>query len=150
MSDRRFMDRLRHAFGVDDAESFAPTEREKAVVERICREIVRRRMTLPASMMLEMSRPLNYLGAQALHFFTPFATTLVDSQAWNDFAAFVERRGSVEYLIRRIDDFEAEASRVADGMESSDRDDPPPASERTSRAESVDEAPDSNGDREKD
>ena len=150
MSDRPFIDRLRHAFGVDDADSFSPPEREKAVVEKICREVVRRRMTLPASMLLEMSRPLNYLGAQALHFFTPFATTLVDAQAWNDFAAFVERRGSVEYLIRKIDDFEAEASREADEMESGEREDPPEASEGTPDARTAGDAPDSGGDREGD
>lgn len=147
MSDHRFIDRLRHAFGVDDAESFAPTDREKAVVEKICREVVRRRMTLPASMLLEMSRPLNYLGAQALHFFTPFASILVDAQAWNDFAAFVERRGSVEYLIRTIDDCEAEFARGEAEAGESDRDDRPPASEQGSESESADEDPDSAGDR---
>ena len=62
---------------------------------------------MPATMLLEMSRPLNYLGAQALHFFTPFATILVDARAWETFAGFVERRGSVEYMIRLIDECEA-------------------------------------------
>ncbi|MEC8321875.1 MAG: hypothetical protein VX726_07710 [Planctomycetota bacterium] len=110
MSDRRFIDRLRHAFAVEDPEDFAPTDREREAVEKICREVVRRRMTTPATMLLEMSRPLNYLGAQALHFFTPFASTVVDPDSWNAFASFVERRGSVEYLIRSIED--AEASHV--------------------------------------
>ena len=63
---------------------------------------------MPATMLLEMSRPLNYLGAQALHFFTPFATILVEARAWETFAGFVERRGSVEYMIRLIDECEAD------------------------------------------
>ncbi|MBC01958.1 MAG: hypothetical protein CMJ34_01460 [Phycisphaerae bacterium] len=114
MSDRGFVDRIKHAFGVEDPEDFAPTEKQKAAVEKICREIVRRGMTLPASMLLEMSRPLNYIGAQAMHFFTPFATVLVDGRSWEDFASFVERRGSVEYLIRTIEDCEREARSAED------------------------------------
>ena len=109
MSDRRFIERLKHAFAVEDPDDFAPTERERLAAEKVCEEVVRRRMTMPASMLLEMSRPLNYLGAQALHFFTPFASVLVDGKSWEDFASFVERRGSVEYLIRTIEDCEAAA-----------------------------------------
>lgn len=114
MSDRRLIDRIKHAFAVEDPEDFEPTERERLAAEKICEEVVRRRMTLPASMLLEMSRPLNYLGAQALHFFTPFASVLVDGRSWEDFAAFVERRGSVEYLIRTIEDSEAAAKAKKD------------------------------------
>ena len=110
MSDRRWIDRVRHAFAVEDADAFEATEAEAEVAGRICREVVRRRMTMPATMLLEMSRPLNYLGAQALHFFTPFATILVDAGAWETFAGFVERRGSVEYMVRLLD--ECEANRV--------------------------------------
>ena len=115
MSDRRFIDRIKHAFAVEDPEDFAPTEKERVAAEKVCEEVVRRRMTLPASMLLEMSRPLNYLGAQALHFFTPFASVLVDAKSWEDFASFVERRGSVEYLIRTIEDCEAAAKSRGEG-----------------------------------
>jgi hypothetical protein len=59
-------------------------------------------------MLLEMSRPLNYLGAQALHFFQPFGTVLIEPGSWETFANFLERRGSVEYLARLIEDVEAE------------------------------------------
>lgn len=117
MTGRRFIDRIKHAFAVEDPEDFEPTERERLAAEKICEEVVRRRMTLPASMLLEMSRPLNYLGAQALHFFTPFASVLVDGRSWEDFAAFVERRGSVEYLIRTIEDSEAAAKARKDALE---------------------------------
>ena len=117
MTGRRLIDRIKHAFAVEDPEDFEPTERERLAAEKICEEVVRRRMTLPASMLLEMSRPLNYLGAQALHFFTPFASVLVDGRSWEDFAAFVERRGSVEYLIRTIEDCETAAKAAKDAPE---------------------------------
>lgn len=104
MTDRGWKAKLRHAFAVEDPEAFEPTDREREIVQRICREIVRRRMTTPALMLLEMSRPLNYLGAQALHFFQPFASVLVDPRAWEEFAALVEKRGSVEFVCRTIED----------------------------------------------
>lgn len=109
MSERRsIVDRIRHAFAIEDAAAFEPTDREAAAAEKVCREIVRRRMTVPAVMLLEMSRPLNYLGAQALHFFQPFGTVLIEPGSWETFANFLERRGSVEYLARLIEDVEAE------------------------------------------
>lgn len=109
MSGRKSIkDRIRHAFAIEDAADFEPTEREAAAAEKVCREVVRRRMTVPAVMLLEMSRPLNYLGAQALHFFQPFGTVLIEPGSWETFANFLERRGSVEYLARLIEDVEAE------------------------------------------
>ena len=105
MSERKsIVDRIRHAFAIEDAADFEPTPREAAAAEKVCREVVRRRMTVPAVMLLEMSRPLNYLGAQALHFFQPFGTVLIEPGAWETFANFLERRGSVEYLARLIED----------------------------------------------
>ncbi len=104
MSRRRLIDRLRHAFAVEDPDAFTPTDREREIAVRVCREIVRRRMTTPAIMLLEMSRPLNFLGAQALHFFKPFGSVFVDAGSWETFAAFVERRGSVEFLCRTLED----------------------------------------------
>ena len=117
MSERKsIVDRIRHAFAIEDAADFEPTPREAAAAEKVCREVVRRRMTVPAVMLLEMSRPLNYLGAQALHFFQPFGTVLIEPGAWETFANFLERRGSVEYLARLIEDAEAaEAAADEDG-----------------------------------
>lgn len=104
MTDRGWFHRLRHAFAIEDPDAFEPTDRERETVQRICREIVRRRMTTPALLLLEMSRPLNYLGAQALHFFQPFGSVLVDPKGWEAFAAFVEKRGSVEFICRTLED----------------------------------------------
>lgn len=99
---------LAHAFAVEPEGPAEPTDAERPVVERVCRTIVRRRMTTPALMLLEMARPLNYLGAQTLHFFGPVATAVVDREGYRHFAAFLERRGSVDYLCRQIEALEAE------------------------------------------
>ena len=50
-------DKLRHAFAVEKTGEIEPSEDQKEVVDKVCRAVVRRRMTVPALMALEMSRP---------------------------------------------------------------------------------------------
>ena len=102
---------LKHAFAVDEPGPADPTPPERAAVETVCREVVRRHLSTPALIFLEMSRPLNFLGAQALHFFSPFVSALSDSAGHKHFAAFLERRGSIDYLRDRIEQLEAQAQR---------------------------------------
>ncbi len=94
---------LRHAFAIDPPEAFQPTETQQALVDRLCAEVVRRRMTTPALMALEMSRPLNYVSAQFLHFIQPFASTIVNAQEYAELTAMLEQRGSIEYICKRLE-----------------------------------------------
>jgi hypothetical protein len=98
---------LRHAFAVDPPGRAQPSDEERAVVEALCAEVVRRRLTAPALMALEMSRPLNYVSAQLFHFFQPFLGALADTAAYDHFTRFLEQRGSVEYITERIEAIEA-------------------------------------------
>ena len=98
---RGFWGGLRHAFAIETGPT-EPTESQRAAVEKLCGEIVRRRMATPALMALEMSRPLNYVGAQVMHFFAPIVTVLFDKAAYNDLAEFLEHRSSIDYVCRRI------------------------------------------------
>ena len=102
---------LKHAFAVDPPGPAEPTDEQRGSVDKVCAEIVRRRLTTPTLLFLEMSRPLNCLSAQALHFFAPFVEVLTDSAAHRHFAAFLEQRGSVDYLCRRIEELEAASER---------------------------------------
>lgn len=97
---------LKHAFAVDRAGPVEPTEEQCAVIETVCREVVRRHLTVPALIFLEMSRPLNYLGAQALHFFAPFVSAVTDAQTHHHLARFLEQRGSIDYICLRIEELE--------------------------------------------
>jgi hypothetical protein len=99
---------MRHAFAVDPPESVAPTDEQRQIVDRICHAVVSRRMTRPALLYLEVARPLNYLGSQALHFFQPGVSAVLDARAYEQFARFLEHRGSVDYLVKRIEHFETE------------------------------------------
>lgn len=93
---------LKQAFAIDPPGPARPTEPQRVLIDRLCREVVRRRMTVPAQMMLEMGRPLNYLSAQVMHFFQPFITVLADPLAYDHLSSFLERRGSTEYISERL------------------------------------------------
>jgi hypothetical protein len=103
------MNWFRQAFALDPPGPLAPTDEERAVVERLCRILVRRRMHIPALAFLEMSRPLNRVAAQALYFFQPVASLALTGDDYNRFARFLEKSGSIDYLCRRIGDLAADA-----------------------------------------
>jgi hypothetical protein len=101
---------LKHAFAIDPPGPLVPDEAQAQLVDRICREIVRRRLTTPAMMALEMGRPLNFLSAQVLTFFQPFLTVVGDASAYERFTSFLEQRGALDYIAARIEAIEAERS----------------------------------------
>jgi hypothetical protein len=100
------MNWFRHAFALDPPGPAEPTEAERPIVDRVCHEVVRRHLTVPAVAFLEMSRPLNYLAANAIHFFSPLLSVLVTGDEHRRFAEFLERRGSIDHLCRRIEELE--------------------------------------------
>jgi hypothetical protein len=99
---------LRHAFAIDPPGPAHPDAVQAPVVDRVCREIVRRQLVTPAMVAIEMGRPLNHLSAQVLHFFQPFITIGGDAASYEHFTAFLERRGSLDYIAARIEALEAE------------------------------------------
>lgn len=98
---------LAHAFAVERPEDFAPTEEQQQIADRICREIIRRDMVTLAILSLETCRPLNYIGSQAIHFFSPFLSFLVEPRSQKIFASLLEQRGSIEWLCQRLETLNA-------------------------------------------
>lgn len=98
---------FRNAFALDDGKPCEPTPAQRAVLEKLAGEVARRRLTGPAIAFLEMSRPLNGLGAAVIQFFTPVAATLANPESLREFAEFLEKRGSVDYLCRTLEAAEA-------------------------------------------
>jgi hypothetical protein len=101
---------LKHAFAIDPPGKAEPNETQRRVVERLCVEIVRRRLTAPALLLLEMSRPLNYVSAQLLHFFQPILTAIANADEYEQFTLLLEQRGSIDYICERIEKLEAECA----------------------------------------
>ncbi|WP_437201194.1 hypothetical protein [Planctomicrobium sp. SH664] len=113
-----------HAFALD--QGTPPTKEDLQIVDALAREVVRRQMAPPALMFLEMSRPLNVLGAQALNFFAPFVTSILpeaseptptnstakasvrlSADSYQRFSRFLERRDAIELLCQRIEFWDA-------------------------------------------
>ena len=96
-------DELKNAFAVDKPGPAEPNDRQRELVDTVCKAVVRRQMVTPALMVLEMSRPLNFVAAQVMHFFGPIVSVVLDGPSIAEFASFLEQRGSVEYLCRRLE-----------------------------------------------
>ena len=105
---RRLSNWLQHAFAVDPPGPAVPNDVQRRTIEKFCGEVVRRQLTVPALLMLEMSRPLNTFSAQVLHFVQPIVTAVVSTTEYQQFALFLEQRGSIEYFIQRIEALEAD------------------------------------------
>lgn len=97
-------DWLKHAFAIEPAAAVEPTAAQRDVVDRVCRQVVARGLATPALIFLESVRPLNYVSSQTLHFFQPVLSAVADAQACRELADFLEHRGSVDYLCRRIEE----------------------------------------------
>lgn len=97
---------LKHAFAVSSVDDVVPTAAQTKLIDRVCHETVRRQMTLPAIMLLESSAPLNFLAGQSLRFFEPILGTILDSGEIRDFAEFIEHRGAIEFICRRLTELE--------------------------------------------
>ena len=118
---------LKHAFSVESTDSAVPSAAQARAIDFVCREIVRRQMTLPTQMMLESSMPLHFLSGQMLRFFEPFLATLLDPVEIEDFATFVEQRGAVEYICRRMDALQLKQRDAQRGLCPQRREDEAPA-----------------------
>ena len=101
---------LKHAFAVEEPGEAEPDDEARPIVDGVCREIVRRRLTTPALLALEASRPLNFVTSQAVHFFSPLVSAVTDARGHEHLARFLEHRGSIDYLCRRIEELEKEAT----------------------------------------
>ncbi len=103
--------KLRHAFAVEPPGPAEPTAEQQPAVDWFCRQVAMRHLTTPGLIALEMSRPLNFIASQAMQFFAPGVWAIARQQTYDHylkFAGFLERRGAVEYLARRIEHFERE------------------------------------------
>lgn len=90
-------------------------EERDAWIERAAREVVRRRMEVPAVFMLEMHRPLSFLGSQALIVATPFLGALAGTDNVLKLSKLLEDSRNVERLVDRIEELAAESQSLAPG-----------------------------------
>lgn len=92
-----------------DADPRRRSPEDEELLDRIAKAAVRWGMTVPAIFLLESSKPLNFVGSQFLHFLSPIVHSVLNARDLDRLALLLERRETVEDLIRRIEKAEAEA-----------------------------------------
>jgi len=79
------------------------TQTAEQIIESVAEKIVRFRMSVPAILFLEMSKPMSVLGSSALVFFGPFITLFADSTKFYQFTELLEDRENIEKLLIAIE-----------------------------------------------
>ena len=79
-------------------------DEDRAFLDSLADRLARRRMATPAIFFLESMAPLGFVASQAMHFLRPIVQTLRPEPAtWDRLARILERRGSIELLVRRLE-----------------------------------------------
>ena len=76
---------------------------DKAFLTKLAEEVKERSMTTPAIFFLEMMRPLNFVGSQAMIFFGPIISAFVKTDGYYRAAQLFESSISVEFLISELE-----------------------------------------------
>jgi len=74
-----------------------------ALLERVAGRVVELGLEVPAILTLESGRPLSLLAGQAMVFFEPFVQAMFLLPDYRRFSSLVERRETVEALVRMIE-----------------------------------------------
>lgn len=85
------------------------TPEDEALLDRLATRVVAMRMTVPAILFLESSKPLSFLGSQALYFFEPMVRAFFSVPEYERFAQLLERRETMEALLVKIEEKDAAA-----------------------------------------
>ena len=92
---------------------FAPQEltpeRRDAMVERAAQSLVRSGLASPATLVLEMHKPVSVLGANLVLLGTPILAPFIGWKECDDLAFFLMDRENLERLHKRIEQLSAEA-----------------------------------------
>ncbi|HXX74667.1 MAG TPA: hypothetical protein VEI50_06030 [Nitrospiraceae bacterium] len=91
-----------HAFSTTIETEVFTTE-DLALLERVADAVVNGKMAAPATVFLESLGPMNFLGSQALHFFTPIIEIAFNAQDVSQIAHLLERRETIPRLLALIE-----------------------------------------------
>ena len=89
-------------FDIYSIEDISP-ERRKEIIGKVAQEIVDRNLTTPAIFLLEMGKPLSFLGSQAMIAVNPFVQVFFPSRIYRELSVILENRKYVEMLITEIE-----------------------------------------------
>ena len=76
---------------------------DKVFLTKMAEEVIARRLTTPSIFFLEMMKPLNFVGSQAMIFFGPIISAFVKTDGYYRAAELFEQHSSVEFLICELE-----------------------------------------------
>ncbi|MHC4268816.1 MAG: hypothetical protein ACYSWS_04875 [Planctomycetota bacterium] len=97
---RKIIDGFKHAFATD-GEKFEDSD--IALIKKLADFVIRRNMSVPATMFLESVRPLNFVGSQAMVFFKPIISRFFTSAEYDKLTTILEKREVIDLLIKEIE-----------------------------------------------
>ncbi len=103
---------------VDDVEA------QRAALDDLAREVVKRGMASPAIFVLESMRPISFITAEFLVFLDPFARLLLPSARYTLIVEALHDRANLAWLLDRLEELE-DARLAAGSAEPSSSADPP-------------------------
>jgi hypothetical protein len=84
-------------------EPLTEEEREK-LLDKAAHEITKRKLEMPATLFLEMHKPLAYVGMHATLAFSPFLVPFLGFDLVNDFSRLFSDKENVELLMQRLEE----------------------------------------------
>lgn len=77
--------------------------RRQQLIDQVARRVVDAGMSAPVILLLEMHKPMAFLGAQFVWVAQPFLSIGLKDADVRDFARLIEERANVQALIERIE-----------------------------------------------
>ena len=103
----RFAAWLKNAFATSRPMPDASSD-DGALLDRVARWVVSRKLGTPVSLFLESYKPLGYIGSQAMVFLRPFLTGLFfNPEQYDRLAAVLERREGLGALVEAVETAQA-------------------------------------------
>ena len=84
------------------------SEKELELFDRLAKAVVERRMTVPALMLLESLKPLNWIGSQLMLLLEPISVYIMNFKELKTLRRAFQKRHAMEELARRIEKASAE------------------------------------------
>jgi hypothetical protein len=100
----------KQSVALPDVDSAPGSPTRDTTLDELTEAICRRGLGTAAVFLLESVRPLNFIGSQAMHAFTPLASVVFDPKHWSMLAEALEDRTTIDRLIKRIEAKEQKTS----------------------------------------
>jgi len=97
---KKIIEGFKHAFATEGVKL---EDCDTDLISKLADIVVRRNMSVPAIMLLESVRPLNFVGSQAMVFFKPIISRFFTSAEYDKLATILEKREVIDLLIKEIE-----------------------------------------------